>query len=407
VTSTGAGDLPGPRRRSWTRSGGKDGVREVLAGTTANLAVGTLFAWSLVAEEAAADVGMPGGTSAAVFAGALVVFTLAVLATGSAQRRHGPRRLLYGAAGAGGSGLLVAATADGPLALWSGIAVLFGAANGLAYGVATGLAARSPAARRGTATGIVVAAYAAGPIALGFAAPPVLRASGWRPALIGLGVVVAGLLVLAARLAPRDGGVRRSRSDRVERVPRGVVALWWLVFAGGTAPGLMVFAHAAPLAGDLQLSPRAAGLAVAALATGNLAGRLLGGWWSDRIGRLPALAAALGTAAVSVAALVASAAPVVVLAAFLATGLAYGAVSSLVPAATADRVPAGAFPVAYSRVFTGWGFAGLVAPVAGGQILQLRAEHPAVLGLMAAPLVPAAVAILLATRRGSRPAAGT
>lgn len=400
MTSAGAGDLQ--RRRSRTRPGGEGVVRQVLAGTTANLAVGTLFAWSLVAEDAASDVGLSGDAAAAVFAGAIVVFTVVVLGTGAVERRHGPRRRLYAAAVAGGGGLLIAATADGPLALWSGIAVLFGLANGLAYGVATALAARAPAPRRGSATGVVVAAYAAGPVVLGFTAPPVLRAFGWRPALIGLGLIVAGLLTLAARLAPVGGGVRRSRPERVERVPLGVVVLLWLVFAGGTAPGLMLFAHAAPFAEDLKLSSQAAGLAVSALAAGNLTGRLLAGWWSDRIGRLPALAAALGTAAVSVGGLVASAAPVVVLAAFLGTGLAYGAVSSLVPAATADRVGAEAFSIAYGRIFTGWGFAGLFAPVAGGHILQLQADHPGVLGLVAAPLIPAVVALLIVTRHGPR-----
>jgi OFA family oxalate/formate antiporter-like MFS transporter len=402
VTSTGARDLRGPRHRSRARPGREGGVRQVLAGMTANLAVGTLFAWSLVGEDAAADVGMSGDAAAAVFAGAIVVFTVVVLGTGSVERRYGPRLLLYAAAVAGGSGLLVAATADGPLGLWSGVAVLFGVANGLAYGVATGLAARAPAPRRGTATGLVVAAYAAGPVVLGLSAPPVLRAFGWRPALIGLGLIVAGLLALAARLAPVGGGVRRSRRERVERAPRGVVVLLWLVFAGGAAPGLMLFALAAPLAVDLQLSAWAAGLAVSALAAGNLTGRLLAGWWSDRIGRLAALAAALGTAAVSVGGLVASAVPVVVLAAFLGTGLAYGAVSSLVPAAAADRVSADAFSLAYGRIFTGWGLAGLFAPVAGGQILHLHADHPGVLGLVAAPLIPAVVALLLVTRRGPR-----
>jgi MFS transporter, OFA family, oxalate/formate antiporter len=403
VTSTGTGDLRGPRRRPRTHSGEVGaGVRLVLAGMTANLAVGTLFAWSLVAQDAAAGVGMSRDAAAAVFAGAIVIFTAVVLGTGVAERRFGQRRLLYVAAVAGGSGLLLAASAGGPLALWSGVAVLFGAANGLAYGVATGLAARTPAARRGTATGLVVAAYAAGPVVLGLAAPPVLRALGWRPSLIGLGLIVAGLLAVAARLAPVDGGVRRGRRERVERVPRGDVVLLWLVFAGGTAPGLMLFAHAVPLAADRQLSAQAAGLAVSALAAGNLAGRLLAGWWSDRIGRLPALAAALGTAAVSIGGLVASAASVVVLAAFLGTGLAYGAVSALVPAATADRAGARAFSIAYGRVFTGWGFAGLLAPVAGGHILRLDVDHPGLLGLAATPLVLAAVALLILTRRDPR-----
>jgi MFS family permease len=398
VTSAGAGDLRGPRRRSRTRPGRDGVVRQVLAGTTANLAVGTLFAWSLVAEDAAADVGLSSG-GAVVFAGAIVVFTVVVLGTATAERRYGPRRCLYAAALAGGGGLLVAATADGPVALWAGIAGLFGLANGLAYGVATGLAARVQAAHRGGVTGVVVAAYAAGPIVLGLTAPPVLRAFGWRPALIGLGLIVAGLLALAGRLAPVRGSVRRTRPERVERGPRGVVVPLWLVFAGGTAPGLMLFAHAAPFAVDLRLSPQHAGLAVSALAAGNLSGRLLAGWWSDRIGRFPALAAALATTAVSIGSLVASASPGVVLAAFLGTGLAYGAVSSLVPAATADQVGGEAFPVAYARIFTAWGFAGLLAPVAGGHILQLHADRPGVLVLVAAPLVPAGLALLVLARR--------
>jgi MFS family permease len=384
-----------------TRAGGERGARLVLAGTIANLAVGTLFAWSLVADDAALDVGMSGEAAAAVFAGALVVFTLVVLGTGAARRRYGPRLLLCAAAGTGGAGLLVAANAGGPLALWLGVAVLFAVANGLAYGVATGLAARVPAPRRGTATGVVVAAYAAGPVALGFTAPPVLREFGWRPALLVLGLVVAGLLVLAAWLAPADGRARQGRQEHGVPLPRGVVVPLWLVFAGGTAPTLMLFAHAVPVAEDLHLGPRVAGLAVSALAAGNLAGRLLAGWWSDRLGRLPVLAGALGTAAISVGCLVAAPPAGLVLAAFLGAGLAYGAVSALVPAATADRVGAGAFSIAYGRIFTGWGFAGLVAPVAGGLVLRLRAEHPALLGLVALPLVPAVVGLLLVARRAS------
>ena len=97
---------------------------------------------------------------------------------------------------------------------------------------------------------------------------------------------------------------------------------------------------------------------------------------SDRIGRVPALAAALVTAAVSIGRLVAAATSAVVLAAFLGTGLAYGAVSALVPAVTADRVGVGAFSFAYVRVFTGWGCAGLLAPVASGFILGLQSHQP-------------------------------
>ena len=381
------------------------GRRPVLAGVVANLAAGTLFGWSLVAQPAADAVGMSRAGAAAVFASAIVVLATVLLVLGRIQRRVGPRRLLLGAAGAGGVGLLLAATAQHPLVLWIGVALLFGVANGVAYGVSVGLAARVSPSGRGAATGLVVGAYAAGPVLLGLVPPPALDVDGWRVSLAGLGLIVAGLLAGAAWLVPGGTleGDRRGRSDPVSRLD---LALLWVLFACGTAPGLLLFAHAVPVARDLQLSLQAAGLAVSALAAGNLVGRVVAGVSSDRIGRLPAVAVALSTGAGAIVALALSTSVPVVLAGYLGSGLAYGAVSALVPAATADRVGAAAFPTAYGVVFTGWGCAGLLAPMAGGQLLGLTERQPALLILAGSPLIGAAVAVLMLARRGpgeSRP----
>jgi MFS family permease len=229
-------------------------------------------------------------------------------------------------------------------------------------------------------------------------APPALDAVGSRVSLAGLAVIVAGLLAGAAWLVPA-GPPEGDRRGRPDPVPRRVVALLWVVFAGGTAPGLLLFAHAVPVARDLQLSVRGAGLAVSALAAGNLIGRLAAGAWSDRIGRLPAVAGALTTGAVAIVALALSTSAPVVLAGFLGSGLAYGAVSALVPAATADQVGAAAFSSAYGVVFTGWGCAGLLAPLVGGQLLGLTERQPLLLMLAVTPLIGAAVAVLLLAER--------
>jgi OFA family oxalate/formate antiporter-like MFS transporter len=381
---------PGGGTASWRRP--------VLAGVAANVAVGTLFGWSLVAQAAAGDLGMSRGSAAGIFATAIVVFSAVLLVLGPVQGQTGPRRLLQVAAPVGGGGLLLAATAQQPVILLLGVGVLFGGANGLAYGVSVALAARVPASRRGTATGLVVGAYAAGPIVLGLVAPTALDAFGWRPCVACLAVAVAGLLAVAAGLAPDDrpaGG----RPSRLDAALRRDVALLWIVFAGGTAPGLLLFAHAVTVAGDRRLSAQAAGLAVSALAAGNLIGRLTAGVWSDGIGRLPALAAALTTGAVSIGAVAVATSPPIVLAGFLGTGLAYGAVSALVPSATADRVGAALFPKAYGVVFTGWGCAGLLAPVLGGLLINLSEEARALLILAATPLIASAVAVLLLARR--------
>jgi MFS transporter, OFA family, oxalate/formate antiporter len=217
--------------------------------------------------------------------------------------------------------------------------------------------------------------------------------------MTALAVMVAGLLAGAAQLVPAGtpAGERRGRRDPV---PPRVVVLLWVVFAGGTAPGLLLFAHAVPVARDLQLSLRAAGLAVSALAAGNLIGRLVAGAGSDRIGRLPAMAVALTTGAAAIVALALPTSHPVVLAGYLGTGLAYGAMSALVPAATADRVGSAAFPTAYGVVFTGWGCAGLLAPLVGGQLLGLTEQRPALLVLAVTPLIAAAAAVFLLAERG-------
>ena len=280
--------------------GGGPWHRPVLAGAVANLAAGTLFGWSLVAQPAADALGTSRSSASAVFATAIVVFAVVLLVLAPVQRRSGPRRLLHVAAAAGGGGLLLAATAQHPVVLLLGVGILFGGANGLAYGVAVWLAAQVPGSRRGSATGLVVGAYAAGPVLLGLVAPPALDAFGWRPCVAVVAMAVAVLLTVAAALTP-GGRPGKGRPSRPHPVPHRDVVLLWIVFAGGTAPGLMLFAHAVTVADDRGLSARAAGLAVSALAAGNLLGRLTAGVWSDRIGRLPALGLALTTGAMQVA----------------------------------------------------------------------------------------------------------
>jgi OFA family oxalate/formate antiporter-like MFS transporter len=143
----------------------------------------------------------------------------------------------------------------------------------------------------------------------------------------------------------------------------------------------LLFAYAVPLAVQSELDATAAGS------------------WSDRVGRPGALRTTLGTATLSVAA-AAAPVPALVLAGFLGMGLAYGAISSLVPAVTADRVGAEAFSRACGRIFTAWGCAGLLAPLAGEFVVGLHEQYPVLLVVAAAPLAPAGLAVSLLSRRG-------
>ncbi len=381
--------------------------RLVLAGVVANAAVGSLFAWSLVSGEAAADLGLTSGGAAAVFALAIAVMAALVLITGRAVGRTGPRPLLVGAAAAAGGGLVLAASWQHPAGLWLGVSGLFGAANGVAYSLAATLASRVPVARRGMATGLVVAAYAGAPVLLGVVAPPLVAEHGWRTSTAVLGGVAGGLLLLAAALAPAaprgtGGATTAGATGAAGRAPRGTLLWLWVLFAGGTAPALMVFAHAVALAGLRGLDAAAAGLAVSVLAGGNLAGRVLGGGLSDLIGRSSSLAVAVAAPALALPA-VAWGGTGALVGGYAVLGFCYGAVSALVPAATADLVGVGAFPRAFARVFSAWGVAGLTAPVVGAGLISLGTDTPGLLLLAGLPLLPAGLALWVLSRP-ARPA---
>ena len=287
------------------------------------------------------------------------------------------------------------------MGLWLGVAGLFGAANGVTYSVATALASRVPTRRRGTATGAVVAAYAGTRVALGAVGPPLVDAHGWRACTLVLGLTAGGLLLMSAALAPRTTPGGRPPPPG-GHAPPGTLPWLWLLFAGGTAPALMLFAHAVQLGSLRGLDASTAGLTVTVLAAGNLSGRLLAGWVSDLAGRWPSLAVAVAAPLLALPAVVWGGAAGLV-GGLAVLGFCYGAVSALVPAATADLVGVAAFPRAYARVFSAWGVAGLTAPVAGAGLIARSGDTPEVLLLAGLPLVVAGVAVGRLSRRADEP----
>ncbi|SEK58737.1 hypothetical protein SAMN04515665_103110 [Blastococcus sp. DSM 46786] len=104
-------------------------------------------------------------------------------------------------------------------------------------------------------------------------------------------------------------------------------------------------------------------------------------------------ATALAVSAVALAGWAVSTTPAVVLCGFAGIGLAYGAVSALVPAATADRVGPRAFPTVYGFVFTAWGCAALAAPLFDGGTPAAGGSRPQAYLLLAAPLLVAVAAL--------------
>lgn len=343
----------------------------------ANGAAGTLFAWSVLLPSLGEDLGRDPDDLGIVFSAALVAFAVAMLFGGRLVDRSGPRRSTVIAGALSAAGLAIGAAAPGVATLVVGVGVLFGLGCGLTYLAVVSWASTAHAPGRTTEIGLVVAAYAAGPIAAAPVAAAVADRLGWRAALVLAAVAVPGAILLAGRGLPaRVAGVpldatRAEPRPGAQVEPAGdtvaLIALW-LMFLGAVVPGLLAFAYAAPVATERGLSSTAAGLVVAAMAAGNLAGRVLPSAVTSRFGLLPVLwGGTVGLGGVVVV-LGWSTAPALALVGLPALALQYGMVSALLPAAARLVTAPTRFATDYGRVFSSFGVAGVVGPYVGAAL---------------------------------------
>jgi len=139
--------------------------------------------------------------------------------------------------------------------------------------------------------------------------------------------------------------------------------MMWCVYFIGAGTGLMVIGSVAGMA--KKSMGEAAFVAVAIMAVGNAAGRIMAGIVSDKVGRNVTLAGVLLFQAVLMLAAIptvnaqeASAVLVVLLATFI--GFNYGANLSLFPSFAKDRWGLKSFGINYGILFTAWGIGGFV-----------------------------------------------
>lgn len=353
---------------------GRGNLRPLVGAALVNLCLGSLFAWSLLVAPLKATFGGSEAALSGVFSLAVATFAIVVLTGGSLVDRTPPGRIVAVAAASALVGMLVAAGARSLLWVAVGYGVLFGIGNGLGYATAVAVPGRAFRERRGLAMGVVVGAYAAGPLVASPVISALLTVVGWRGTFVALGVGIGGLLVGAATLlgrgsfAPTDDDAHAAQHGRHLRLlgrPGGLIGAAFLL---GTLPALMVVAHAAAMAGARGLDVGATTAAVALIGAGNLAGRTGGGWLSDRVGRVPGLVVAAALLALACVLLPAVAGVVPILLALLAVGIGYGAQASLVPSLTADVYGARHFAANFGKVFMGWGVAGLLGPQLGARL---------------------------------------
>ncbi len=369
----------------------------VAAAVLVMASIGTLYAWSIFVAPIEAAFGRSRAATSLVFSLATAAFTIGMLAGPSLLRGWSPQAVALLSCLLAAAGLTLAAAAESIWLIALGFGILFGLANGFAYGSSLQVVQHAVPHRPGLFTGIAVASYmlgsAAGAPLLSFAA----QAWSYRLALLILAAWLAAAGMLACLLLHRSriGDVIAAvgTAAATAGAPFGAMAILWVVFLLSSLVGVMTLAHAAPLAASFPGGEYRLALAAALVALGNGAGRLAGGWLSDRLAPRTLLCGAPALIGAALAAVLIVPRLDILLAALCVIGVGYGAIAGYLPAIVASSYGAPALTRLYGRLFTAWGLAGLAAPYLGGLLFDLRGDY-------AAANTAAAVAALAAALLG-------
>ena len=331
---------------------------------------------------------------------ALVFLTVSVLLGHHIYERFSPFLLVTSSCLMAGAGLGLAAFADTWLEVFIGYSVLFGLANGVAYGYVLQLSGRALPKQKGFAMAAVTAAYAVGSVVFSFILGTLVQAASLRGALVTLGTVIASAGILS-------GLVMRAQKISYDCAPPAVasqhtrlrpVAWLWLAYGCSVFAGLMAIGHAAgiiqSLGGDYTLAVWGAVL----VGIGSSIGGFFIGTVISRANMEAWLLALPVTSAVFLVALVFASKPMLAMWLLSGVGFAYGAVISVYPFAISEYF-GNRGPKIYGQVFTAWGLSGLAGPWVAGWIFDASGNYQFALVVASAIALVSTAAYLYTSRR--------
>ena len=149
----------------------------------------------------------------------------------------------------------------------------------------------------------------------------------------------------------------------------------WLMFVLSASAGLLIIGNITLVAQDQVPNWDKAFLLVMVVAIFNTCGRFVSGFLSDRLGRTNTMVLAFVLQAVNMFAFVHYRTPELLLFGSAFTGLCYGTIFTLFPAATADFYGVRNLGVNYGLLFTAFGVAGVTGSVLGGRVRDLFGSY--------------------------------
>ena len=390
-----------------------------IAGTSALLAMGALYAWSVFKSNIPADWGWSDTQKSLPYSVAVVFFSIMTLAGARLLARLGPRLIVSLGGVFAGLGMILSSVSSSPWVFTLAFGVLLGSGIGFVYSSAGPSALRwFPASKTGLISGLVVGGFGMGSVWVAPLAKSLIANYGLQSSMLFLGIGMMIVVVLVAQFVrfPPAGyipagtiSVKTSETNKEEYTSKEMLKTWqfyaiWFAFALGSGAGLMVIGNLSSIIKEQIGLPAISAIAVSALAIGNGGGRVLYGLLSDKFGRKTMLIIAYVMQALLVTAFsfinqgsVFATVPVMIIMVIL-IGANYGANLSVYPSITKDYYGLKNFAINYGFVYLSWGLGGFMLSQLAGIIKDATGSFFYAYLFSAALLIIAIILVVLLKR---------
>ena len=389
----------------------------VVGGLSMNLALGTLYAWSVFVAPLEKQFGWKRAETSMAFTIAVVVFALTFVLAGRIQDKFGPFYCSLAGGVLVSLGFFLCSYTTSLTYLYICFGAIGGLGNGFGYATPIPVMAKWFPDKRGLAVGLAVGGYGGGSAIFGPLSLYVLiPAYGWQTTFQILGgcflvmTMVGAFLLKNPPAGYKPAGwipavASKSAATTYEFSPGEVLRtptfyFMWVAYALGCSAGLMVISQLVPFAKSVKI-PAGALLAMTMVvgACGNAAGRILSGWMSDKLGRINVLRTMIGISMISMPLLYLAGGSVAML--YLAVFVVYwcyGTQLSVNGSATADFWGTKNAGINYGMLFTAWGVAGIIGPLIGGKLFEKYHDYQAAFYTAAVLAAVALICEMLAKR---------
>jgi len=376
----------------------------IVAASTVLLAVtaGIMYSFGVFFKPLAADFSSSRAAISGVYSVFMITSGIFAILVGWLADRFGPTKILALCGFMMGLGLVLASQVNALWQLYITYGLIVGIGMSAAFPISTGTTARWFLKRRGLALGIVSAGVGLGTLTMLPVAERLITAFGWSGAYFVFGLA-AGILIIACALFlrrdPEEMGCRpygmetqpsESNTDHEEGTrhiaPETGVTLWtavrtrplWMlmfIYFLFNFSLQMVMVHLVNYATDLGITPLVAATLVSVIGIGSIAGRLIMGTVSDKIGSNNALLICCIVLATSLLGLIFARELWMFYLFAIVFGFAYGGEVPQIPALIGQFFGLRAVTALVGTILAGIALGGALGSWTGGQIFDVTHSY--------------------------------